>query len=527
MNAVCRPCLCMVVVIGCIAAQAEEKPGPKRSEYDQFIQPYMAKAKPGRFPGPKGTSDKIQVPLRLIVTAIAGDEPQANTREPEFLRQGESRCEVSVDGQTNSIGRLGLTIPKADWQQLDKLLLKLPDDGGRLPPLGRRLVLQVPEGDHSLARVYDRANAPDEVLDILRLSISLIRSWVPEFKAESDILLGGCDTYGVLALTPDRQFVSAFKPGSLTFWDPVAHKQTRETAVGNGMVLAQLAFSPDGSLAALAAICDPVIVRTCVVDTKTWHVLKILESAPDGFLLFSFPRFSRDGRYLLLQSHRLGTVGVQSELRAYDTRTWERIGKLPGLPDGVLDYVEGPCGKHAVIRLKEKTLGLWDIAGRREYARLAERVQSCNVAFSPDESMVAIATKHRHDEKWPFYRVRIWKMDKGDLVHELHPFEQIVCENVVGLQWTADGRYVLAATDADFSENCDINVWSVKSGRHRGNLSGGLRRPVGVVTVPNASHIAAGGGSHVGSVIRFWDLAAALKQIRAFEDSLAGPKAGK
>jgi hypothetical protein len=42
------------------------------------------------------------------------------------------------------------------------------------------------------------------------------------------------------------------------------------------------------------------------------------------------------------------------------------------------------------------------------------------------------------------------------------------------------------------------------------------------------SHVAAGGAGDRGSaVIRFWDLAAALKQIRTLDDSLAGPKAGK
>ena len=50
---------------------------------------------------------------------------------------------------------------------------------------------------------------------------------------------------------------------------------------------------------------------------------------------------------------------------------------------------------------------------------------------------------------------------------------------------------------------------------------------MGVVMLPDGRHIAAGGAGEKGYVIRFWDLAAALKQIRAFEDSLAGPKAGK
>ena len=49
-------------------------------------------------------------------------------------------------------------------RRLDELLSKLPDDGGHLPPNGRRLVIQTPEADRFRARVYDLADAPEEVL---------------------------------------------------------------------------------------------------------------------------------------------------------------------------------------------------------------------------------------------------------------------------------------------------------------------------------------------------------------------------
>ena len=93
----------------------------------------------------------------------------------------------SFDG---SKGSWHPAIPNADQKRLDQLLSRLPDDGARLPPPGRRVVLQVPEGDHSRARVYDLANAPDEVLEILRLSQSGIRSWAWQFKPEKDLKVG-------------------------------------------------------------------------------------------------------------------------------------------------------------------------------------------------------------------------------------------------------------------------------------------------------------------------------------------------
>ena len=93
MNAICRLCLCVAFVISCVSAWADEKPSPKRSEYEQFIQPYMETAPQGWFPGPENRSEKIvhtsnvQVRLKLVVTAIEGDEPQAKGQEPIFFRE--------------------------------------------------------------------------------------------------------------------------------------------------------------------------------------------------------------------------------------------------------------------------------------------------------------------------------------------------------------------------------------------------------------------------------------------------------
>ena len=50
MNAMCRPCLYVVVVIGCGSFEvAEEKPSPKRSEYDEFIKYHTGKVEPEWF----------------------------------------------------------------------------------------------------------------------------------------------------------------------------------------------------------------------------------------------------------------------------------------------------------------------------------------------------------------------------------------------------------------------------------------------------------------------------------------------
>jgi hypothetical protein len=46
---------------------------------------------------------------------------------------------------------------------------------------------------------------------------------------------------------------------------------------------------------------------------------------------------------------------------------------------------------------------------------------------------------------------------------------------------------------------------------------------MGSVMLPDGCHLAIGGTAFDTAVIRFWDFASVLKQLRAFEDSLAKP----
>ncbi len=88
MIAIYRPCLCVFFVIGCMSlGEAEEKLGPKRAEYDQWIRYYTEKLPT------KGR------PLKLAVTAIEHDEPQANSQDQIYLRQISYGCDVFAGGR--------------------------------------------------------------------------------------------------------------------------------------------------------------------------------------------------------------------------------------------------------------------------------------------------------------------------------------------------------------------------------------------------------------------------------------------
>ncbi len=513
-----------------IAAATFGVPTASGTDYDEWIRFYAGKPPSGWFPGREGTPRDVPVPLKLIVTAIEGDEPRDDPRMLEISGPSAYGCQVAVDGRVHHFfrsprGVKGAGYPalsEEDRKRLDQLLLKLPDDGARLPPPNRRVVLQVPDGDHCRARVYDRADAPDEVCEILRLSLSGIRSWMPTCKSQSDLTVGRHATDGLLALFPDGQLVIGSGHGPLRLWDPKTRQEPKELPDAK-MTSHGIKFSPDGTLAVLTG--SGAIYDCAVLETKTWKVVQSFREPMVGRYQggLRFPQFTADGRFLLFLCRQPDADGHGIDLlRAYDTETWEKLDRLPGLPDEALTCIESPTGKRALVLLKGDILALWDPERRRRGAQLDAEIRIHEVAFSPDETLVALATLHRRDGKyWTIYRIRVWKADTGELVHELRPFEQATCENVVGLQWTADGRYILAATQAHgFFTNCDINVWDAISGRHRGNLGEGPSHPTGVVVLPDGRQIAAGGVSADGSVVRLWDLADALRQIRAFEDSL-------
>jgi hypothetical protein len=73
------------------------------------------------------------------------------------------------------------TLPVEDFRKLQAVIAHLPDDHSQLPPPGHRIVLQVAKRSKVLARVYDRANMPDSVLEILRLTGSGIRPLLMNF----------------------------------------------------------------------------------------------------------------------------------------------------------------------------------------------------------------------------------------------------------------------------------------------------------------------------------------------------------
>src|SRR5262249_50748508 len=128
--------------------------------------------------------------LKLVVTVIEGDDQKPPENSPFWVSSVSTVCyEIATNGNVSGSSSTfmgvkgwggGRPIPAQDLKRLDELLAVLPEDGSRLPPAGRRLMLQAATNTGSVVRVYDRANTPETVWEILRLCRCGVRSWSPE-----------------------------------------------------------------------------------------------------------------------------------------------------------------------------------------------------------------------------------------------------------------------------------------------------------------------------------------------------------
>jgi len=86
-------------------------------------------------------------------------------------------CYVSVSNEIayfsfSCRGSKGSGFPKIDninARKLDKTLNSLPPEPKR-PPKSRRVLVSVPDGNSWNTRIYDRANMPEEILELSRIA---------------------------------------------------------------------------------------------------------------------------------------------------------------------------------------------------------------------------------------------------------------------------------------------------------------------------------------------------------------------
>src|SRR6202012_5208450 len=98
----------------------------------------------------------------------------------------------------------------------------------------------------------------------------------------------------------------------------------------------------------------------------------------------------------------------------------------------------------------------------------------------------------------------------------LRPLEEedVFGESMHGLLWSPDGQYLVSG--AVNHHAAGLSIFNVRTGRHRGQLTG-CYRDNGIVLSADGSQLAA--GSMDGKIL-FWDFPTLMKQIKEVEKSL-------
>jgi WD40 repeat protein len=482
--------------------QGKAQAGP----YDAWVQRFADRNATGYF-------GKSKLPIRCVITAVEGDEKNPTAgRLALNERVRQYGCRVSTNGSVqwfyfDCMGAKGSgypQLPARDLQRLNRLISELPGDGSQLPPPDRRLMIQVWDNGHSLERVYDRANAPADVLEILRLSSSCIRSWVPSFRPTQTWSASGVDD-GALRLSPDgRAIVSCSMHGPMKFWSIDRHELLKEIATPPDIPVTGISFSPDGSVVALQGWGE-----ISLLETQTWKRVAKLTEPWIGRRRYQLkrPQFVENGRFLLTESD-------EPALKAFDPKTGQPQHPQLGIPRDAVTYIPAASAGPAVYVSKDGKLGLWDSTKQRRTFVLDVNCVVDWAAFSPNGSQVAIVTSAKTSVATS-KRIRIWNLSNGKLMHELRPFEQTCCERVDGITWSGDGKYVLAATKSSpLWSSVGIDVWNAKSGRQRGEFEGCPSCVTGFVLLDNGRQLIAGCSD---GRIRVWNAGAAFKEIGDLE----------
>lgn len=400
-----------------------------RSEYNLFVREYQEKpliANEGLI-----RSEGVGTTALLTINVIEGDDLPVEKKTvtvfgPAYriVRYG---CSVSTGGRV-SFFRHGFggiqgggypTLSHRELSELRSLAANLPSDHSRLPPPGRRLVIQASVADETIVRVYDRANLPDEVFDLLSLAKMQIQPWSLRFNPEKIWNLS-----------------EFFASGIQLPNEPLAKT-----------------YSPDGSWAVIQGSYEVLILNT--KTSLIEHELR--DEVGLHTYRLSHPYFTPDGHHLLLQND-------MPALRIYETKTWQQVNTLPGLPENVEAYFASPDWSRGVFQSSASEIGLWDWGSRNEVTQLAEHENLLNVSFSPDNSLIATASQSVDNDSSGKLHVRIWSAEDGRLVKELQPSAQVAGGTGKFLWWPGS-EYLLTPIDHS------IAIWNVHSGRHLAELS--------------------------------------------------------
>ncbi|MFZ0420708.1 MAG: hypothetical protein WAM04_21585 [Candidatus Sulfotelmatobacter sp.] len=358
------------------------------------------------------------------------------------------------------------------------------------------MVLQVRNGNKISARVYDRADMPDSILEILGLTGATHGPLRLDFAPNKT---GALPEFGRQGIPPDAMDIRIQEPV-----DPTTKRVPREFVT--------LAISPDRSYIVKRYLwINPRTEITDVKDSTVVHVVP--ETMLDQRTISVYhASFTPDGRFLLLLTN-LPAILI------FETKAWQQVDRLPGLPSGAVAYYPSWDWKDGVVVSETGNVSLWNAFEHRTLALLDLDGKLQDVSFSPDNSLLAVTSVRQNEDKSSTFHLRLWDANTGGFKRELRSLYYFEHDVFGPPLWWENGKYLLSETRESHWGGYAVEIWNVEVGKLRGGFSG--------CAYSNDPFDVALSGQRLFDRCRdgkllVWDVAAAIDQIAQFEKSLPG-----
>jgi len=224
--------------------------------------------------------------------------------------------------------------------------------------------------------------------------------------------------------------------GAIKIWETVTWREVAILMQGKGIHTFSLSFSPDNQL--LAAACGEFVI---IWDTSDW---------------FEAARIHHVSRHLNFSSDSrlLATAGLDNTARVWEIATRKEMARIAH-DDQVTNVAFDPGGQRLVTASRDSTACIWETSGHRHVQCLPHYNYVHSVEFSPNGEFLATASANIPPDKRAMANgVRVWR------VAGWQELELTFGGDAGALSFSADNKYLAVA-----SSDGHMRVLEVSTGR--------------------------------------------------------------